>query len=69
NSYPKCLNSDLDQRKKKPLTLTNQNCSVCGSFMAERNGKYGKFLGCSSYPKCKQIIPYNKNNKLRNKEE
>ncbi|MDV3169011.1 MAG: topoisomerase DNA-binding C4 zinc finger domain-containing protein, partial [Candidatus Phytoplasma australasiaticum] len=67
NAYPKCKNSDIDQ--KKSIILTNQNCSSCGSLMAERNGKYGKFLGCSTYPKCKQIISFNKNNKSENKKE
>ncbi|MDV3163105.1 MAG: topoisomerase DNA-binding C4 zinc finger domain-containing protein, partial [Candidatus Phytoplasma australasiaticum] len=62
-----CKNSDIDQ--KKSIILTNQNCSSCGSLMAERNGKYGKFLGCSTYPKCKQIISFNKNNKSENKKE
>ncbi|MDV3166389.1 MAG: type I DNA topoisomerase ['Waltheria sp.' little leaf phytoplasma] len=69
NSYPKCINSDIDQRKKKTITVTNQNCSNCGSFMVERNSKYGKFLGCSSYPKCKNIISYKKNNKKENDEK
>ncbi len=28
-------------------------CPECGKFLKERSGKYGKFLGCSGYPKCK----------------
>ena len=27
-------------------------CPNCGSKLVERNGKYGKFIGCSNYPKC-----------------
>ncbi len=27
-------------------------CPKCGSPLRERNGKFGKFLGCSSYPQC-----------------
>lgn len=27
-------------------------CRYCGSLLVERNGKYGKFLGCSRYPNC-----------------
>lgn len=30
-------------------------CPHCGSYMMERNGKYGTFLGCSNFPKCKHI--------------
>jgi len=28
-------------------------CPKCGGGLKERDGKYGKFLGCSNYPKCK----------------
>jgi restriction system protein len=27
-------------------------CPKCGSDLVERKGKYGKFMGCSGYPKC-----------------
>lgn len=28
-------------------------CPECGGKLRERNGKYGKFYGCSNYPNCK----------------
>lgn len=28
-------------------------CPKCGGKLVERQGKYGVFLGCSNYPKCK----------------
>ena len=28
-------------------------CPLCGSPMKFKSGKYGDFLGCSNYPKCK----------------
>ena len=28
-------------------------CPVCGAKLVERKGKYGEFIGCSNYPKCK----------------
>ena len=28
-------------------------CPRCGGQLVERNGQYGKFIGCSNYPKCK----------------
>lgn len=28
-------------------------CSKCGAEMRLRPGKYGMFLGCSKYPRCK----------------
>lgn len=28
-------------------------CPKCGGTLVLKNGKYGKFIGCSNYPKCK----------------
>ena len=28
-------------------------CPECGGFLIRRKGKYGKFYGCTNYPKCK----------------
>lgn len=36
-----------------------KKCNVCGSNMVIRQGKFGKFYGCSSYPKCKNIEKIN----------
>lgn len=33
----------------------NMICPKCGSNLVERKGKYGKFIGCSNYPKCHYI--------------
>ncbi len=33
----------------------NMICPKCGNKLVERNSKYGKFIGCSNYPKCKYI--------------
>ncbi|MHC4463680.1 MAG: topoisomerase DNA-binding C4 zinc finger domain-containing protein [Planctomycetota bacterium] len=33
--------------------LIPPKCNKCAGPTVERNGKYGKFFGCSSYPKCK----------------
>lgn len=32
-------------------------CSCGKGVMVERNGKNGKFLGCSNYPTCKNTLP------------
>ncbi len=34
-------------------TETGQNCPECGSPLLERWGRFGRFLACSGYPKCK----------------
>ncbi|MBS5022594.1 MAG: topoisomerase DNA-binding C4 zinc finger domain-containing protein, partial [Firmicutes bacterium] len=31
-------------------------CEKCGHFMIRRMGKYGKYLACSNYPECRNIV-------------
>lgn len=33
--------------------FSDMTCPKCGSPMVERNGKHGKFLGCTKYPECR----------------
>jgi len=40
--------------------LTDIRCDKCGSPMIRRMGKYGKYLACSNYPNCSNIISENK---------
>lgn len=37
------------------VVVTDVICEKCGAHMVEREGKYGKFLACPNYPKCKNI--------------
>ncbi|MFN0007595.1 MAG: type I DNA topoisomerase [Planctomycetota bacterium] len=37
--------------------LSERTCEKCGSPMAEKFNKRGKFLGCSKYPECKSTMP------------
>lgn len=32
-------------------------CPKCGGALVLRKGKYGKFYGCSNYPKCRYTAP------------
>lgn len=41
--------------KERQDKLKDGICPRCGSLLVARDGKYGKFLGCSNYPKCKFI--------------
>ncbi len=36
--------------------LTSERCEKCGNHMIRRIGKYGKYLACSNYPACKNIV-------------
>ena len=45
-----------EKMKVEPVK-TDIKCEKCGHFMVIREGKFGKFLGCSNYPACKNIQP------------
>lgn len=45
---------------KKEAILTDEVCELCGAKMVIREGKFGKFLGCSNFPKCHNIKPLKK---------
>ncbi|MFZ4648626.1 MAG: type I DNA topoisomerase [Patescibacteria group bacterium] len=55
--------SGNDGEEKKPdanmevleKKYAGEKCEKCGSDMAVKNGKFGPFLACSGYPKCKNI--------------
>lgn len=36
--------------------MTDIVCQKCGHFMLRRMGKYGKYLACSNYPECRNIV-------------
>jgi len=39
---------------------TQEICGKCGHFMIRRMGKYGKYLACSNYPECRNIVSESK---------
>lgn len=39
-------------RPQEAPKRTGEPCPQCGSDLVERSGSKGKFIGCSSYPKC-----------------
>jgi DNA topoisomerase-1 len=71
--YPECTySSDYIRDEKgniKPEELpeeeiTDKKCEKCGKPMAERKGRYGKFLGCTGYPKCRTILNIDENGNI-----
>ncbi len=51
-----------DEMKGQKIRLseeeTDEVCDLCGKPMMVRNGRYGRFLGCTDYPACKGIKPF-----------
>ena len=46
-----------DKKNFSKTALRQGICPYCGSELKIRKGKYGTFLGCSRYPKCKYTHP------------
>ncbi|MDX9702049.1 MAG: type I DNA topoisomerase [Candidatus Auribacterota bacterium] len=64
SGYPQCrytrpINQSAEEavKEKSPVKLTEEKCPKCNAQLAERTGKYGSFLACSKYPKCRYIKP------------
>jgi len=60
--YPECdYTRDLGEGKDKepaaPELVEGRACPDCGSALQIKRGKYGKFIGCTGYPKCRHIEP------------
>ena len=64
--YPECKNtknfkrSDEGEIEVAAEETVDEACEQCGRPMLLRFGKFGKFLGCSGYPECKNIQPLQK---------
>ena len=46
----------LDAQYDEVIETAFLVCPKCGAALVERHGRYGIFLGCSSYPKCKFTV-------------
>ena len=63
-SYPACKftaaigeNEEVVVKQKPKVKKTGVTCPKCKkNEMVERKGKYGKFYGCSGFPKCRNIM-------------
>jgi len=64
--YPDCKNTknfirgEQGQIQVAAEALVEESCEQCGRPMVMRWGKFGRFLGCSGYPECKNIQPLEK---------
>jgi len=66
SAFPDCKNikslNDKKEDKEKSENIialekkfANEKCDKCGADMKVKVGRYGPFLACSAYPKCKNI--------------
>jgi len=60
SNYPKCKYSrnadasaeEASEEKAAPEVL-DEKCPQCGKNLIKRKGRYGEFIACEGYPKCK----------------
>ena len=67
----KTANEKADKGKKisLPEEQSGIKCDKCGAIMVYKNGRFGKFLACPSYPACKNTKALDKDgNLIANKE-
>jgi DNA topoisomerase I len=54
-------------KKKKLEQPTDKKCPLCKSPLVIKLGRFGKFLACSNFPKCKYTEPLGEEKQLREK--
>ena len=55
NSFMPVLESAQENMEKIQPVVTDKLCPLCGGNLVVRRSKYGEFLGCGNFPKCKHI--------------
>lgn len=67
STYPECdytrnMNEDAAEAEAafQPEVIEGRVCPLCESTLQIKSGPYGRFIGCTSYPKCKFIEPLEK---------
>ena len=58
SKYPECKNAkpmkeDREREEEIAKEFKDEKCDKCGGKMVLKNGRFGEFLACENYPKCK----------------
>ncbi|OWT33382.1 DNA topoisomerase I [Methanobrevibacter sp. 87.7] len=61
---PNCGKENV--KKQKPLEIVGK-CPDCGKDLVKRNGRYGEFIGCRGFPKCRFTCSVDDLEKILNK--
>jgi len=61
--FEKTLNIAYEKMGKIKPEVTQETCPKCGSTMVIRIGRFGKFLACSSFPRCRYTVPLDEEGK------
>lgn len=55
DKFAPIMDDALKNMEKKAPVSTGEICPECGGDLVIRKGKFGEFVACSNYPKCKYI--------------
>lgn len=63
SGYPDCdytrnINETAEEAAREaeePTIVEGRECPKCGGQLVYKKGRFGKFIGCANYPKCKHI--------------
>lgn len=55
DGFAPLVDTAFKNMEKKAAEETGESCPECGSPLVIRKGKFGEFVACSNYPKCKYI--------------
>ena len=53
HAFEPLIENAYEKMDKKQPEKTGESCPECGGELVIREGRYGKFISCSTYPKCK----------------
>ncbi|MBM4396490.1 MAG: type I DNA topoisomerase [Deltaproteobacteria bacterium] len=71
SGYPACRNTREMQRDESGQVSAREaedvgTCPKCGQTLLVRSGRFGKFIACSTYPKCDYTRPYTRTERCPN---
>lgn len=58
--------SEIKKEDIMPIEKTGEKCPECSRDLLIRHGRFGKFIACSGYPKCKYSKPLETKTELKN---
>lgn len=59
-SYTRAVTEKAHEASQDAELVEGRMCPDCGHALKIKHGRFGKFIGCSNYPKCKHIESLNK---------
>lgn len=59
-TYTRAIKEQAAEASQDAELVEGRSCPDCGGQLKIKHGRYGKFIGCGNYPKCKHIESLNK---------